>query len=63
MSVGLWELFVWICPRQGYQRVLCISFPTLKYFSRLFLRKMNFEDVEERDGVFSVLSRPGGLIP
>jgi hypothetical protein len=23
---------------------------------------MNFEDVEERDGVYSVLSRPGGLI-
>lgn len=33
-----------------------------KYFPVSFLHKMNFEDVEERDGVYSVLSRPGGLI-
>jgi hypothetical protein len=32
-------------------------------FPRLFfLHKMNFEDVEERDGVYFVRSRPGGLI-
>jgi hypothetical protein len=33
-----------------------------KSFLVFFLHKMNFEDVEERDGVYSVLSCPGGLI-
>jgi hypothetical protein len=44
------------------RRVPRISFPTPGVPPSFFLHKMSFEDVEERDGVQFVHSRPGGFV-
>ena len=62
-----WELFVQVCQWHGQSQSRDDVFPESAFlrqvFSRLFpsQNKMSFEDVEERDGVQFVNSRPGGF--
>ena len=62
----MWELFVCICSWQGHQSHDVSSASASSFTQSLspspFPKKMNIEDVEERDGAYSKCSSLDGLI-